>query len=414
MPSSKSHSSKPRVVIIGANFAGLRAAAQLSCRHRVTVLDAMREFEWTPNIHEILSGVKRADGVKLPFGPAVARYGHEFVQARVSQIDVDAQQVISTDGRCWDYDACIVAAGSEGASFGIPGVEEHAMKLRRVADAERISAELDRLGRRKRPASVVVVGGGITGIETVGEILRRRHRNERFEIRLLEQEHRLLSQQPRQVGADAAERCEAFGVDVLTGVAVESVQAKTVVLQNGQRLKSDLCIWTAGLALPAFLRGAALNTSDDRWLPVRDTLQSQASDALFVAGDSAALREPIAKQAYHAMDMGELAGSNVGRFLRGRPLKDFRPSRTPTLIAFGDVTTWLVAGNSAAASPLLAAGKEAVYLATMAQLDSPWRPVGYTARLASRASRATFGLLLPQLNLESIVAGAKGSRIMLG
>ncbi len=414
MSSSQCRSRKPRVVIVGANFAGLRAAAQLSCRYRVTVLDAMAEFEWTPNIHEILSGVKRADGVKLPFGPAIARYGHEFVQARIVRIDVAGQSVVTEDDQRFHFDACVVAAGSQGANFGVPGVEEHAMKLRRVADAERIGAALDRLGRRKRPAKVVVVGGGITGVETVGEILRRRHCGERFEVHLLEQETRLLSQQPERVGRDAAERCKAFGVDVITGVAVESVSARSVSLDDGRRLSSDLCIWTAGLSLPGFLRDAELKAADEPWLPVRDTLQSAASDALFVAGDSAALAAPIAKQAYHAMDMGELAGGNVDRFLRGRPLKDFRPSRTPTLIAFGDITTWLVAGNAAAASPLLAAGKEAVYLATMAQLDSPWRPVGYTARLASRASRATFGLLLPQLNLESIVAGAKGSRIMLG
>ena len=414
MPAFKNRYKTSRVVIIGANFAGLRAAANISCRHQVTVLDAMPEFEWTPNIHEILSRVKRPDGVKLPFASLVSRYGHQFVRAQVSHIDVESRQVHASDGQIFDFDACIVAAGSQGASFGVPGVDAHALKLRRVSDAEKIGAALDRLARRKRIASVVVVGGGITGVETVGEILRRRHRGEKFRVRLVEQEERLLSQQPAPVGDDAAARCEKYGVEVTTEAAVKSVTARTVSLADGRRLRADLCTSTAALSLPAFLRNAGLNSPRDPWLPVSDTLQSPACEAVFVAGDSAALAQPIAKQAYHAMDMGDMAGVNVDRYLRGKSLRRFKPSRTPTLIAFGDITTWLVAGDAAVASPLLSAGKEAIYLATMARLDSPWRPFSYAAGVASRASSATFGLLLPQLKLESLMDGLRGSRIMLG
>ena len=73
------------------------------------------------------------------------------------------------------------------------------------------------------------------------------------------------------------------------------------------------------------------------------------------------------------MDMGEVAGDNITRLLGDRRLRRFRAAPMPMLISFGDITTWLVAGESVVASPVLAAAKEGVYQATMARLESPQR-----------------------------------------
>ena len=164
--------SKPRVVIIGGNFAGLVAASRLSCDHDVTVIDARADFEWTPNIHEILSGVKSRDGVVLPRAECVGRYGHTFMQDVVTGIDPGSNTVSTGSGLVLPYDACVVAAGSQRTTFGIEGAAEHALGLQLVDDAVRIASRLDKLAERQRRASVVIVGGGVSGIEALGEILR--------------------------------------------------------------------------------------------------------------------------------------------------------------------------------------------------------------------------------------------------
>jgi NADH dehydrogenase len=104
---------------------------------------------------------------------------------------------------------------------------------------------------------------------------------------------------------------------------------------------------------------------------VKPSLQSRRFDHVFVVGDAAALPQPLGKQAYYAIQMGERAADNVLRWLGGRPLKPFRPSPKPMLVAFGDLDTFLIAGRRVVASPSLAVAKEGVYQLTMAQFDPP-------------------------------------------
>jgi len=408
MPSSRS-----RVVIIGGNFAGLVAASRLSCDHDVTVVDARADFEWTPNIHEILSGVKDRAGVVLPRAECVGRYGHSFVQDVVTEINPDSSTVSTESGLSLPYDACLIAAGSQRTTFGIEGAEKHALGLRLVDDAVRIADRLEKLAGRKRRASVVIVGGGVSGVEALGEILRRRAHGDEFNIHVVELESRLLEQQPPGLADDAAQRFAPYPVTVHTSAAVTKVDARSVTLANGEKLTADLCIWSAGMTLPDFLRDSGLNAPDDDWLPVDDTLQSLYADNIFVAGDCAGLPLPVRKQAYYAMDMGEVAGDNITRLLGERRLRQFRATPMPMLVSFGDITTWLVAGESVVASPLLAAAKEGVYQATMARLESPTEPLRYSADIVGRAVMATRRLLLPQLTPGKILKGLTGSRIIV-
>ena len=404
--------SRSRIVIIGGNFAGLVAASRLSNDHEVTVIDARADFEWTPNIHEMLSGVKDRASVVLPRAHCVGRYGHTFLHDAVTQIDHESSSVLTESGLVLPYDACLIAAGSERTTFGIRGADQNTLKLRLVDDAARIASRLDQLATRQRRASVVIVGGGVSGIEAVGEILRRRDQGDEFNIHVIERELQILEQLPEGLASDAAQRFAPYPVTLHTNTAVSRVDARSVTLESGEKLTADLCIWSAGMVLPGFLRDAGLNDPGDEWLPVDDALLSRHANNIFIAGDCAALPQPVRKQAYHAMAMGEVAGDNISRFLRGRPLRRFRPLPMPMLVSFGDLTTWLVVGDYAVASPLLAAAKEGVYQANMAILASPKEPLRYSADLIGRATMATRRLLLPQLTPRKVIAGLTGSRLI--
>ena len=247
----------------------------------------------------------------------------------------------------------------------------------------------------------------------LGEILRRRAQGDEFDIHVVEREPRILEQQDESLAADARLRFAPYPVKLHTNAAVQSVTARSVMLESGEKITADLCIWSAGTELPDFLRDTGLNEAGDEWLPVHDTLRSYYADNVFIAGDCADLPEPVRKQAYHAMAMGEVAGDNINRLLQERPLRQFRPALMPMLISFGDITTWLVVGASAVASPALAAAKEGVYQVNMARLASPRDPLRYSAGVLGRATVATRQLLLPQLTPRKIVDGLTGSRVII-
>jgi NADH dehydrogenase len=359
---------RQHIAIIGGNFAGLTAAIKLSKRHAVTVVDPSPHFEWVPNIHEILSSVKTPQGLRLDRAAIVEQAGHRFLQDRVIELHPAKRRLLTAGGHELSFDACIVAVGALWNTHGIPGVERHAMPFRSIADALAIEQRLRTLVQQGKPVRIVIVGGGISGIEALGEILRRYRDVPGLSVEVVEAGERVLPGLPPVLDADLRRLCQPHAVRFRTGTAIAGVTAKGVHLADGARLRSDLTLWTAGLAAPALLQQSGLARPPHVWADVHQTLQSRHARSTFVIGDSAQLPRAVAKQAYNAIDMGELAAINVTRYLAGAPLKPYQPTGKPVLIAFGDLDTYLVSGRTVLASQALAGAKEGVFQLFMSQM----------------------------------------------
>jgi len=385
---------RPRVAIVGANFAGLRAAQGLGSGFDVTVFDPSPWFEWLPNIHELLSGAKRPGDLRLPRKRLVTAAGHRFVRDTVTAIDAKRGTLATAAGTVHEFDYCIVAVGGVEEKYGVRGVERHALTFKSVEQCAAIGRRLATLMKGRAPRSVVVVGGGFAGVEALGEILRRYRSRASLTLHIVEAGTRLMPGVSPKIDAAVRKHVRPFDVHVHAGVPVAAITRAGVLLQDGKRIRSDLTIWTGGAAAPPLLHSAQLAPKPRQWAPVAATLRSRRYRNVFVIGDAAAFPTRIPKQASHALEMGECAAENVQRAAAGRALRPFRPSRTPLLVAFGDLDTFLVAGRSVVANPALAAGKEAVYQLTMTQIDPPYsvqalgelasRVIGVTRRLATR------------------------------
>jgi NADH dehydrogenase len=404
---------RARIVIVGANFAGLAAAQHLGRIGEVTVVDRSPWFEWLPNIHELLSGAKRPADLRLPRARLVARAGHRFVRADVAGIDAPEGCLVTTAGRRIDFDVCIVAIGGAGETFGVRGADRHALPFKSVADCAEIGRRLRALSREPHPRQIVIVGGGLEGVEALGEILRRYRVGSSLRVHVVEAGRRLLPEAPAALDTAIRAHCARQDVRIHTGARVTAVTPKGVRLDTGATLRSDLTIWTGGVSAPPLLRESGLADRPRQWAPVSATLQSRRHDNVLVIGDAAGLPRPLAKQAYYALQMGACAADNVERLIAGRRLLPFEPSPKPMLIAFGDLDTFLVAGRRVLASPALAAAKEAVLQVTMSQLDPPLGAAS-VAGLAGRLAGATGGLLLPALASRSGRAGLRRLRILDG
>ena len=356
-----------KVLIIGANFAGLTAAIQLSRKWDVTVVDPSPHFEWIPGIHEILSGVKTPQGLQLNRADIVARAGHRFMQNRVTQIDARRRSVTMASGETLAFDAAIVAVGGVNNSYDIPGVDRHTWAFRDVADSLAIDRRLQALLRTQTVTQVVVVGGGISGVEALGELLRRYRNRPDISLSIVEASDHLMPGFPKKLDIELRQLCQAHQVAIHSGDPVQRITPKGVWLASGRRLPSHLTIWAAGLAPPPLLREARLARPPHSWAPVHQNLQSLFFKSVFVIGDAAALPKPVGKQAFNAIDMGSLAAHNAARFLSGKSLKHFKPPATPMLVSFGDLQTYLVTKKAVLASKTLDGAKEGVYQLFMAQ-----------------------------------------------
>lgn len=349
----------PRILIAGGNFAGLAAARALDPQHaRVTVIDPSPHVEWRPNLHELLSRRKMAAQLQHDRRLIVERLGHEFVQEAVTAIDRPLRRVLTSSGQLLDYDVLVLATGSVPSDHGISGVREHATDTKSVATCSRISNALTRLAALPGERPVIIVGGGIEGLEMLGEVLRRFGGKERLDLHLVESRPQLFE---RFAGLhEHLTQRMGSQVTLHTGASVQAVTADQVYLDNGQRLPTRLTLWTAGSHGHPLLAGAGLSPSGGD-APVNAGLQSLFDPAIFVIGDAARLPAALEKQAYHAQDMGRHAADSIRQHLAGRPLPDFRPRLKPSLVSFGSRDAFMFFGDRVLASPTLLGLKEAVY-----------------------------------------------------
>jgi NADH dehydrogenase len=263
-----------RVSVIGANFAGLSAALKLPPAFDVTVFDSKPAFEWLPNIHELVSGVKKPNLLRLPLRERIRAAGHHFVQARVTAIDAAGGRLELESGRTMRFDFCIVAVGGVNNTYGVPGAERNALPFKSADDCTAIHHRLEELANGSGSLRVVVVGGGLEGIETLGEILRGYRDHPGLRIDLVEGSERLLPEGPPAVDQAVRRRVQSMPVVLHTRERVAKVNTRSVVLESGGRIRSDLTIWTGGARPPDLLSNAGLAPSAGRWAPVHSNLVS--------------------------------------------------------------------------------------------------------------------------------------------
>ena len=306
--------SRPSVLILGGGFAGVSCAGRLS-KHRfdVCLVDQKPHFEFLPNIHEILSGVKRPRDVRLNLADQMAALGHRFTQASVQSIAPEGNRVTLDNGTTLHYDFLVVALGAVDAYYGVTGIDANALSFKSAAQCDAIGQRLKALKASSKASRVTIIGAGITGVEALGEILRR--------------------------GA-------------LGNLKITMLEAQEQLLPSA-----------------------------------------------------------LAKQAYHAIDMGENVAHNIKALTEGNKKQRYKPSPKPQLISFGGLGCIMLAGKWAAGAPVLSAGKEAVFEVAMAQLDKQAAPEK-TAQLLRRGMRASDKLFWPTVMSPTALLRQKNFEVL--
>lgn len=331
---------RQRVVIIGAGFGGLTAARDLAESHTVdvTVIDKHPYQLFAPLLYQVATGGLPEDDIAYPVRAAIP--GVRFIRGEVVKVMPQAHTVRLADGQVIEWDQLVLAMGSVGTTFGIPGVAENALQMKDIRQARAIKNRLLQTYedveaglKPKEALRVVVVGGGPTGVEVTGAVaeLQRSMKREFPDIAdlahvtLVEAGPRLLPSFSDKSSAVAKSSLEDLGATVLVDAAVDRMYATDVHLKSGEVLPAGTIVWGAGVAAQEQWTELGLSDRANR-LIVSETLH--LSDDIWVIGDMAHVKDvddrPLPMVASVAMQQGRYVAKSLLAQLRGQQPEPFR------------------------------------------------------------------------------------------
>jgi NADH dehydrogenase len=330
---------KKEVVIVGAGFGGLACARKLrkSGSFRVTLIDRNPYQLFSPLLYQVATASLPEDDIAFPVRTAYREV--QFIRAEVTNIDTAAKMITLSNGKTLSYDDLILAVGSEGTTFGIPGVAEHTLQMKSVVDARAIRTSLLRNYESVEDGilpieslNVVIVGGGPTGVELAGavrelqgEIKREfEHLAPKATVTLLEAGPRLLPSFQPSSSEHARKVLTKMGVTVRLDAAVVEATPTSLKLKDGTELVAGTRIWAAGVVAPP------------RWKVLGDTERGnrikvnpylQLNDSTWVVGDVASFAgidgRPLPMIAPVAIQQGRHVARQLLRRERGDGFEEF-------------------------------------------------------------------------------------------
>jgi NADH:ubiquinone reductase (H+-translocating) len=270
-----------RIVVLGAGYAGAIAAGRLAKRLRredvaITLVNAEPDFVERVRMHQLATG---QDLKPRPFSAMFAGTGVDLRVAGVTAVDVD-RRTVTVGHEELEYDTLVYALGSGWNAHGVPGTAEHADQIASRPGALRLR---ERLARLDAGRPVVVVGGGLTGLEAATEIAEARPD---LDVALVAND-RLGDWLSDKGRAHLRKVTDRLGITVHEHTTVARVEADAVVTADGRTVPAAVTVWTAGFAVHPIASATALEVTDTGRIVVDGTMRSVSHPDVYAVGDAA-------------------------------------------------------------------------------------------------------------------------------
>ncbi|MFF3174275.1 NAD(P)/FAD-dependent oxidoreductase [Streptomyces sp. NPDC057900] len=280
-----------RIIVLGAGYAGATAAGRLARRLRredvsITLVNAEPDFVERVRMHQLATGQELKS---RPFSEMFAGTGVEPKLAKVTGIDVDRRTVAVTDAAGvreeLAYDTLVYALGSGWNPQGVPGTAEHAHEISGRPGALRLR---ERLARLEAGRPVVVVGGGLTGLEAATEIAEARP-----DLDVALAARGALGDWLSPKGRLHLRRVvDKLGITVHENTAVTGVGPDHVTTADGTPIPAEVTVWTTGFAVHPIARATALEVTGTGRIVVDGAMRSVSHPDVYAVGDAALAMGP--------------------------------------------------------------------------------------------------------------------------
>jgi NADH dehydrogenase FAD-containing subunit len=311
------------VVVLGAGYTGMFSAVRLAHRTRrtdvkITLVNPSSRFVERLRMHQIAAGQRLADH-QIP--DLLAGTGVTFVQGTATAIDPETRRITLDGATSLGYDTLVYALGSSTDTGKVPGADDHAFTLNSPEIAGRFAARLTEVAAAG--GTVTVCGAGLTGIEAATEIAESRP-GLRVTLISPDEPGGMMGAKAR---AHLYRALDRLGIILETGARVTKVLPEGVELADGRIVRSDACLWTAGVKVSPLATDAGIATDDRGLILVDATLRSMSHPEIHAIGDAAAVRlawGQLHGSCQSGLPTAQYTADTVARLIRGKTVKPFR------------------------------------------------------------------------------------------
>ncbi|GAB3558805.1 NAD(P)/FAD-dependent oxidoreductase [Spirosoma fluminis] len=340
---------KPRVVIVGGGFGGIHVAKGLiGSNYQVVMLSAQNYFSFWPLLYQVATADLEPDAIAQPIRKLFAKRltNFYFRVAQVTNVNSAAKTVSTSVGEL-TYDYLVIATGTRANYFGNEQIRRFAFPMKGLPDAldlrsqvlqvfEQASLAPD-VSSRQQLLTIVIVGGGPTGVELAGALAEMRKYvlpgdypdmdHKLVQIYLVEGHDRVLPTMSSQASEATYRDLDQLGVILRLNTIVTEYDGQYATLGNNEQIPTRTLIWTAGVT-GAILEGLPSSVLAGSRYKVNSYNQLENYPDIFAIGDIALMRSDDYPDGYPnvaqpAMQQGSHLAQNLRRLQRGKPLRPF-------------------------------------------------------------------------------------------
>ena len=314
----------PHIVILGAGYAGVRAARRLLASETdlaSTLIDQGENHQLLTNLHEVASGRIEAATLEVPLAQIFRHRPITLVRDRILAMDLAGRQ-LTGERAVYAFDQLIIAAGARSATSEVPGADRYSYPLDSLEGAVTIRRRL-RDGQLQR---VIISGGGLSGVELAADLKTMRSD---LAVTLVES-RRILADQPASIRDYVTASLVRSGVELLAGSRVSAVDAggAWITPESGAAVHlPGMVIWATGTRARW-----SESLADSRRPDLEASLRLKHHPGVWVIGDAA---DPDWASVENSLQSADAAADNLLRELAGKPSLPYAPKPKPQMIALG-------------------------------------------------------------------------------
>jgi len=343
-------STKNHVVIIGAGFAGLKLARTLNNHpnYSVTLIDKNNYHQFQPLFYQVAMANLDASNISFPLRSIFEKSNNVRIRvATVKKIDYKKNEIETLSGKI-KYDYLVIATGARTNYFGNTDLEKNVFSMKSTYEALQIRNTLlqhfedaitANISKTKILLSVVIVGGGPTGVELSGALAEMKTDSlpleypelnfDDMKIYLLEGTGKLLASMSETSSEKAKEYLQKLGVSVILNTFVKEYDGKKVLLQDGSVIESTFVIWAAGVKgnVPKGINRDFISKSNQIKTDTYNRVITTQN--IFALGDVAIIESEQYPKGYPqlasvAIDQSTNLANNFLRMAKSQPIKPYK------------------------------------------------------------------------------------------